>query len=94
MNAPVTKAGSISSKFLLGLIVKNTRGEALGEVEEILMDVEKGYITNLILSSKGLLGKKRFAVPWDMFKFDEETQALRLDVDKEFLERIPAYQGD
>jgi sporulation protein YlmC with PRC-barrel domain len=87
------KIRSISSKSLLGTKVNNDQGEALGKIEEVMVNLESGNVISLIMSTGSLL-KKRVAIPWEMLKIDDESQALSLDMDKDFLERIPAYQAD
>jgi sporulation protein YlmC with PRC-barrel domain len=93
MEELMPKTRSISSKSLLGSTVNNDQGEALEKIEEVEVNLENGAVSNLIMSTSGLL-KKRVAIPWDMLKIDDETQVLSLDMDKDFLERIPDYQGD
>ena len=95
MDEPLVRKPSISTKILLGGVVKNGLGEELGQIDEVLLDQETGFVSNLIMTTGGFLGlKKRIAIPWDMLKMDKETQALVLDVDKDFLQRIPKYKGD
>jgi sporulation protein YlmC with PRC-barrel domain len=93
MGVRVTNDQEISSGSLLGLQIKNDQGQELGKVEGFLIKLESGRISNLILSSRGLV-KKRVAVPWDMLKVDLETGDVFLNIDKEFLDRIPSYQGE
>ena len=93
MNEPVLKTRTISSKSLISAIVKNDQGEVLGRIDEVLINWEGGTISSLIMSTDDVM-QKRIAVPWDLLKIDDETQALNLNVDRDFLERIPAYQGD
>ena len=95
MDEPTVKKPSISTKALLGNVVKNRMGEELGKIDEVLLDQEGGFVSNLILSTGGLPGlKKRIAVPWDMLQLDTTTQALILDIDKDFIQRIPKYQSE
>jgi sporulation protein YlmC with PRC-barrel domain len=93
MEEPTPKTRSISSKSLLGATVNNIQGEALGKIEEVMVNLETGTVASLILSTGNLL-KKRVAIPWEMLKVDDESQVLSLDMDKDFLERLPGYQGD
>jgi sporulation protein YlmC with PRC-barrel domain len=90
MNEPVSKTRTISSKSLISAIVKNDQGEVLGRIDEVLINWEGGTISSLIMSTDDVM-QKRIAVPWDLLKIDDETQALNLNVDRDFLERIPAY---
>jgi sporulation protein YlmC with PRC-barrel domain len=93
MNEPVPKTRQISSKSLIGSIVNNDQGEVLGRIDEVLINWENGTVSNLIMSSDDVM-QKQIAVPWDLLQIDDETQALNIRVDSDFLDRIPAYQGD
>jgi sporulation protein YlmC with PRC-barrel domain len=94
MNETIAKKTKISSRLLIGSVVKNKFDEDLGEIEEMLVDPGTGFISEVILSTtKFLVLEKRIAVPWDMFQIDEEDNYLRINVDKEFLSRIPSYRG-
>lgn len=94
MNDTMPKKPTISSRLLIGSVVKNTLDEELGEIEEFLVDPETGFVSEVVLSTTKFLGMgKRIAVPWDMFKMDSEGKSLTMEIDKDFLARIPSYQG-
>lgn len=94
MNETVPKKPTISTRSLLGTVVKNTLDEDLGEIEEFLVDPETGFVSEVVLSTTKFLGLgKRIAVPWDMLKFDGQAKSLTMDIDKDFLTRIPSYKG-
>lgn len=94
MNETITKKPRISTRFLIGSVVKNTLDEDLGEIEELLVDPETGFVSEVILSTTRFLGLgKRIAVPWDMFRIDDEAVSLMIDIDKDFLARVPSYRG-
>lgn len=84
---------TVSSKDLIGAIVKSSEGDELGEIEELVVNSENGCVSNLIVATKALLGKKRIAIPFDMLAIDAEAHAFILNMDKDFLRRIPAYHG-
>jgi len=94
MNETMPKKPTISTRILIGSVVKNTLDEELGEIEEMLIDPETGFVSEVILSTSKFLGLgKRIAVPWDMFKIDAQAKFLVIDIDKDFLARIPSYEG-
>lgn len=94
MTEPDLKINMVSSKSLIGAPVKNEQGESLGEIDEIVLDAEKGNVSNVILATGGFLGKKRVAISWDMLRLGGKNEAHVIDMDKDFLNRVPAYQGD
>lgn len=81
-------------ELLVGAPVRNSQGEELGRVYKVLMDESTGQISNVVLSHHAFFGlwRKRFSIPWDVFHFDETNNALILEVEKEFLERVPSYK--
>lgn len=79
---------------LVGAVVRNDQGDELGKVDKFLVDDGSGQITNVVLSHGAFFGlwRKKFSVPWEVFKFDERENVLILNMDKEFLQRAPAYR--
>jgi len=82
----------------IGESVYNNKGENLGEIKEIMLDVENAKIAYAVLSFGGFLGiaDKLFAVPWDALTLKLETLDTRfiLDVEKERLESAPGFDKD
>lgn len=87
---------TMSASTLIGDRVFNLENEELGEVEEIMLDVESGRIAYVVISHGGLLGlgDKLFAVPWQALSLSEEERAFYLDVDKEMLKTAPGFDKD
>ena len=68
----VRVATSFRASKLAGLNVRDGKGEKLGSVEDLVMDVKTGKISYLAMSF-GMtlgLGGKLFAVPYDQVQFD------------------------
>jgi hypothetical protein len=82
----------------IGENVYNNKGESLGEIKEVMLDMEKGCVAYAVLSFGGFLGMndKLFAVPWNALTLKLETLDKRflLDVDKEQLESAPGFDKD
>lgn len=81
---------------LIGNNVCNERGDALGEIKEIMLDVQAGRVSYAVMSFGGFLGmgKKLFAVPWQALKLDTINKCFILDVDKDRLEDAPGFDPD
>jgi sporulation protein YlmC with PRC-barrel domain len=86
----------LSAGTLAGDRIRNTAGEDLGKVEEIMIDVASGRVAYVVLSFGGFLGigDKLFAVPWDSLRVDEGEHQFVLDVDKQTLENAPGFDKD
>lgn len=85
----------ISSRQLIGSAIHGPSGESLGKIEAFLLDPKTGMVSSLILTSGGVLGLagKRIAVPWDMIAMDEANGTISINVDQEFINRLPPYSG-
>jgi sporulation protein YlmC with PRC-barrel domain len=81
---------------LLGNDVYNTKNEDLGDIKEIMLDMNTGQVAYAVLSFGGILtlGEKLFAVPWDALKLDTKNKRFTLDIDKERLEAAPGFDPD
>ncbi len=87
----------LSSSSIEGTNVRNLANEKLGEIKDIMLDVDNGRIAYAVLSvSEGFLGldHKYFAIPWKALRFDTEKEIALLDVDKEKLENSPGFDKD
>jgi len=86
----------MAADTLAGDDVVNAMGEDLGEVKDIMLDVESGRIAYAVLSFGGFLGvgDKLFAIPWNALKLDPENKRFVLDVDKERLKSAPGFDKD
>jgi sporulation protein YlmC with PRC-barrel domain len=81
---------------LMGEDVYNTKDEDLGDIKEIMLDMNTGRVAYAVLSFGGFLGiaDKLFAVPWNALKLDTENKRFILNVDKERLESAPGFDKD
>ena len=88
-------AKSFRASQLTGLNVKNSEGESLGTVEDIVMDVESGKVAYVALSFGGLfgVGDKLFAVPYRQMKFmhGKDEMYFVLNVPKDRLKAAPGF---
>jgi sporulation protein YlmC with PRC-barrel domain len=87
---------TLSATTLIGDNVKNSKGEDLGSVKDIMMDVDRGKIAYAVVSYGGILGlgDKLFAVPWNALRLDESEHSFVFDVDKETLKNAEGFDKD
>jgi hypothetical protein len=83
----------LSADTLLDSEVANIKGEDLGKIVSLGMDVEQGRIAYAVLSFGGFmgLGDKWFAVPWDALEYSPPNGKFILNVDKDFLKASPGF---
>lgn len=93
-----TRRGSrlLSASTLSSDDVYNPKGEKLGSIKELMMDIESGRVCYAVLSFGGFLslGEKLFAVPWSALKVDTENKRLIMDTDEERLKNAPGFDSD
>src|SRR5689334_8029959 len=78
---------------LLGDGVVNGANEDLGDIKEIMLDMNTGQVAYAVLAFGGFLGlgEKLFAVPWQALHLDTVNKRFVLDVDKERLKLAPGF---
>jgi len=98
MPAPITP-GSMNEVYaskIIGASVKNTQGENLGKIDELVIDPHDARIKAAVVSVGGVLGigSKSVSVPWDKVTMgsgaDRDTVVVAMG--KEELEQAPGWQ--
>jgi sporulation protein YlmC with PRC-barrel domain len=81
---------------LIGDDVYNRQEEDLGDIKEIMLDMESGKIAYAVLSHGGVLGvgEKLFAVPWEALTLDTVKERFILNVSKATLDATPGFDPD
>src|SRR4030095_10226007 len=79
---------------LVNAPVRNTAGEDLGKIEDVVIDPQTGNIQYVILSFGGVLGinKKLFPIPWSSFSASRTRDYVLLDIPKDTLRRAPGFE--
>ena len=92
----MTTRRTLSATTLIGDRVRNTEGDRLGDIKEIMLDLETGTVAYAVLDMGGFLGigGKFFAVPWNAVTLDTDSHEFVLDVDKETLQEAPGFDKD
>ena len=84
----------LTASILKGDKVTNTKGEDLGTVEEIMLDLEHGRIAYVVLSFgrvNWMPNDKLFAVPWDALSISFHDKKFILNMSKETLKSAPGF---
>jgi len=86
----------MGANTLIGDGVVNAQDAELGDIKEIMLDMQTGQVAYAVLAFGGFLGmgEKLFAVPWQALHLDTANQRFVLDVDKERLQTAPGFDKD
>ena len=86
----------LSASKIIGNKVVNREGEQLGNIKDLMMDLDDAQIAYAVLSFGGFLGlgDKLFAIPLEALAFGTEDHTVILDVDKEVLKNAPGFDKD
>jgi sporulation protein YlmC with PRC-barrel domain len=87
---------ALSATTIIGDQVKNTAGQDLGELKELMIDMQTGRVAYAVLSFGGFLGMgdKLFAIPWEALTLNPEQHTFTLNVSKEKLQNAPGFDRD
>jgi sporulation protein YlmC with PRC-barrel domain len=75
---------SYRSDKIIGMDVKNSAGEELGEISQIILD-SNGQATHVVLSAGGVLGvaAEDYIVPWNKVQLSRGDEHAVIDVQKD-----------
>lgn len=83
---------AIRAKKVIGTTVKDTTGEKIGAVEDLVLDKQNGTILFAVVGFGGVLklGEKFHPLPWASLNYDEEEDAYVVPYTKDELKSAPA----
>ena len=86
----------MGAETLIGDGVVNGAEENLGDIKEIMLDMNTGQVAYAVLAFGGFLGmgEKLFAVPWQALHLDTANHRFVLNVEKERLKTAPGFNKD
>jgi sporulation protein YlmC with PRC-barrel domain len=93
---PNQKGRYLTASSLEGDKVVNPAGEHLGEIKEIMLDLEGGKIDYFVIEFGGFLGVgiKYFAIPFRLLKLDAANKRFIFNRSRHELERAPGFDMD
>jgi sporulation protein YlmC with PRC-barrel domain len=76
--------------------VYDCRGDKLGVIDDLMLDLDGATVRYAVLASRSSLGlsKKSFAVPLTALKLDTENECFVLDVDRSALDHEPGFDAE
>ena len=83
----------LSATSIIGDKVKNKKGEHMGKIEDIMIDITSGKIEYVVIEFGGFLtiGEKYFAIPFKLLQVDAENKMFLFDQPKEMLGKAPGF---
>ena len=86
----------LSASSLSGNKVVNHQDEDLGNIEDLMINAEKGAVDYAVLSFGGVMGigDKLFAIPMSAIEIDTNRECCVLDIDNERLKGAPGFDKD
>ena len=84
------------STNIIGSMVLNTKQEQLGNIEDLIINVDNGKIAFAVMSCCGFLGlgEDLFAIPWNELDPMPDQGMFILDVSQQKLEEAPGFPPD
>lgn len=78
---------------LLGMEVRNRENQKLGEIKDLVLDVDSGRVSYAVLAVGGFLGigEKLIALPPKALNLSEAGDYLTLDADKAKIQAAPGF---
>jgi sporulation protein YlmC with PRC-barrel domain len=86
----------LTASSLAGDKVVNPAEEHMGEIKEIMLDLETGKIDYFVIEFGGFLGLgvKYFAIPFRLLKLDPGNKRFIFNQSREILEKAPGFDMD
>jgi len=83
---------AIRASRVIGTPVKNSAGETLGKIEDVMLDKTDNAIMFAVVGFGGMLGvgEKYHPLPWSVLDYDEEAQAYVVPYTRDQLEAAPS----
>lgn len=78
---------------IIGDKVHNAKGENMGKIQDIMVDITTAKIEYVVIEFGGFLtiGEKYFAIPFNLLQVDPEKKAFIFNQSKEMLEKAPGF---
>ena len=86
-------ARRLTATSIIGDHVENPQGEKLGEIENLMINLDSGAVDYVVIEFGAFLGMggKLFAIPFLELRLDTEKKNFVLNRDKEYLKKSPGF---
>ena len=94
--AEAKRVNAFMVEKIIGSKVLNMKGEELGVIKDIVIDIDTGRALYAVMDFGSFLGMggKLFPVPWQSLASLPSEGIFFLDISKEKLEKAPGYDKD
>jgi sporulation protein YlmC with PRC-barrel domain len=92
MTTATGHTSAIRAKKVIGTAVKDTSGQKIGEVEDVVLDKLSNNVMFAVVGFGGFLGmgEKYHPVPWPSLDYDESEDAYIVNFTRDQLQAAPA----
>ena len=96
MTTATGHTSAIRAKKVIGTNVKDTAGQKIGEIEDVVLDKKSNSIMFAVVGFGGFLGmaEKYHPIPWSSLDYDETRNAYVVEYTKDQLKAAPAGSID
>ncbi|HXH84140.1 MAG TPA: PRC-barrel domain-containing protein [Candidatus Tectomicrobia bacterium] len=89
-------ADAVESSKIIGMKVKNSQGQDVGEIDQLIVDPSSGKVSHVVLGKGGVLGigEQRLVLDWSDLKVQRDTENRNrwvAMVDQSKLDTAPRY---
>lgn len=83
----------LTASSIIGDKVHNDKGDHLGKIEDIMINVHTGQIEYYVIKFGGFItiGEKYFAIPFNLLKVDPQKKLFIFNESRERLEKAPGF---
>ena len=83
----------LAATSIIGDKVKNEKGEHMGKIADIMIDITSGKIEYVVIEFGGFLtiGEKYFAIPFSLLQVDPANKTFIFNQSREILEKAPGF---
>jgi hypothetical protein len=92
--ANINETGTlVAAASIRGTAVYNTAGEALGSIDDLMVDAQTGRVAYALMSFGGFLGigERYHPLPWAMLDYDRDKRRFVVSLSKATLLEAPTY---
>jgi sporulation protein YlmC with PRC-barrel domain len=84
----------LSTETLLGSDIKNSQGQDVGDLKQLMLDPHTGRVRYAVVAIGGFLGmgEKSVIVPWHALEVARDGKSLVLNVSPQMLQQASAYE--
>src|SRR2546423_3253992 len=89
-------SGYIQSSSVIGSKIKDSRGQDVGEIKDVVLDRSSGCLAYVVLSTHGggtTTTTKTVAAPWSVFSASSEPRVYMTRIEREKIYSAPVWES-